>query len=213
MATSESDSGNSLSDDDMEKNGYDYDMYDDDYDGFCDYDDIAHLTSLRDSILGSTAPQLCDVPSIDIPSNYSIHLAMNSKPELSKNLNTPPPYVNDSLRMYLIAPPLVRRTVDTKKPCLSIDPTIDEFQSKNLSTPELYVGNIPYATKYFELKQWFIDLGHGVSRVDLKTNKVRIVHDFILLLKLLKAKISFREVLVLPSFGLILLPLRKMFYI
>jgi hypothetical protein len=102
---------------------------------------------------------------------------MNSKPEFSNNLNTPPPAVNDSLRMYLIAPPLVRRTADTKKPCLSIDPTIDDYQSTALSTPELYVGNLPNSTKQSELTSWFTnDTGHNVSRVEIKTNKVRIIH-------------------------------------
>jgi len=179
MTTLESESDNNLSDDDMDEMYDDAmndmnDGYDDDHDDLCEYDDIGRLTSLRDSILGNTAPKLLDVPSIDIPSNYSVHLAMNSKPQLSTNLNAPPPSVDDSLRTYLIAPPLIRRTVDTRKPCLSIDPTIDESQSNALSTPELYVGNISYATKWYELKNWFIDLGHGVSRVQLKTNKVRI---------------------------------------
>ena len=170
MTTSESES-----DDEMDT------MYDDtmcgDYDDFCEYDDIARLESVRDSILGTTTMELRNAPSIDIPSNYTVHLAMNSKPEVSNNLRAPPAAVNDSLRMYLIAPPLVRRTVDTLKPCLSIDPTIDDYQSTTLSTPELYVGNLPNSTTQAELKHWFTnDTGHNVSRVEVKTNRVRICH-------------------------------------
>jgi hypothetical protein len=97
---------------------------------------------------------------------------MNSKPDPSVNLNLSAPFVSDSLRMYLTAPPLVRQLVNTENHCLAIDPTIKESESQSLSTSELYIGNLPYAPKEVELKNWFISLGHGVSRVSLKTNKV-----------------------------------------
>jgi hypothetical protein len=223
MATSESESENNLSDDDQDENGSDDDLEengsddDDDENGFDDeleengsFDDLEENGS-NDDMNGMYDEFMNPVyDNDDDSSNSSDNLPTNSKRTRTENSNASPPIVNDSLRMYLIAPPLVRRTVDTKKPCLSIDPTIDELQSKALSTSELYVGNIPHDTKYFELKQLFIDLDYGVSRVNLKTNKVRIVHDFILLLATFIAKMSFRKVIPMPSFGLILLPLRKM---
>ena len=93
--------------------------------------------------------------------------------------------------MYLTAPPLIRKVASTGKHCLSIDPTIDESKSNSLSTSELYVGNVPYGAKWFELKNWFIGLGYGVSRVDMKTNKVRISSHFDVLLILIKVAYYF----------------------
>ena len=176
MATSESDSKNNLSNDGMVDDSYDnvLDGMHNDSDDLCEFDNVGHFTTLRNSISAKIAPDLLNAPAADVPADYSIQLAMNSKPEPSNTLYTPPPMIDDSLRMYLNAPPLVRRTVGTKTPCLSIDPTIDESQSNALSTSELYVGNIPSKAKWYELKKWFIDHGHGVSRVVLKTNPVRI---------------------------------------
>jgi hypothetical protein len=178
MSTSESESESNLSNGDMGEDGLDdttNGMYDDhDDDDFCDFDDTYRLTSLWDSIIEETAPSLLDVPSVPIPPNYSVHLAMNSKPHPSINSSSSVPFVDDSLGMYLIAPPLIRKKGNTGKHCLSIDPTIDESKSNSLSTSQLFVGNIPYDAKGFELRNWFIGLGYGVSRVELKTNKVQI---------------------------------------
>jgi hypothetical protein len=177
MSTSGSEPEDNPSDNDMNEDLFDDTMdgmYDDGDDDFCEFDDTNRLTSLWDAILRKTAPDLFEVPSVDIPSNYSVRLAMNSKPDPSVNLNLSAPFVSDSLRMYLTAPPLVRQLVNTENHCLAIDPTIKESESQSLSSPELYIGNLPYATKWPELKNWFISLGHGVTRVVLKANRVRI---------------------------------------
>ena len=64
------------------------DMYDDDddddNDGLHMFDDTDRFTSLWDSIMEQTAPDLLEVPPVDIPSNYSVRLAMNSKPSSFK---------------------------------------------------------------------------------------------------------------------------------
>jgi len=192
MLTSESEFESDLSDDDIEEDGFAHTMngiYDDDDDENDDFDmfnDNNHFTSLWDSIMEQTAPNLLEVPSVDIPTNYSVRLAMNSKPSDLINSNSSVPFVNDSLQLYLTAPPLIQKVASTGKNCLSIDPTISESNSNSLSTPQLYIGNLSYGVKWFELKNWFVGLGYGVSRVDLKTNKVSISSDIDVLLILIK---------------------------
>jgi hypothetical protein len=191
MLSSESEFESDQSDDDIEDDGFAdtmNDMYDvdDDNDDFDTFDDTDRFTSLWSSIIEQTAPDLLEVPPVDIPTNYSVHLAMNSKPSTSINSNSSVPFVNDSLQMYLTAPPLIQEVATTGKHCLSIDPTIGGSNSNSLSTPQLYVGNVPYGVQWVELKNWFIGLGYGVSRVDLKTNKVRIISHVDVLLMLIK---------------------------
>jgi len=171
MSTSELESENGEFDDDIEDYTFD-DIYDDD--DLCDFDDASHFASLCDLIFGKNASDLLEAPTADIPSNYSVRLAMDSQPHRSTTMSSHEPLVNDSLQMYLSAPPLIRKAPHTGKHSVALDPTIDESGSKSLSTPNLFVGNIPLRTKWFELKKWFIELGYGVSRVDLKSNKVGI---------------------------------------
>ena len=80
--------------------------------------------------------------------------------------------------MYLSAPPLIRKALHTEKHSLALDPTVNTAGTKSLPTPELFVGNIPFGTKWYELKNWFIGLGFNVSRVELKQNIVRISSYF-----------------------------------
>ena len=170
MSTSESDTETDFFDADDETNGieqsYDYD------EDFCDFEDVGRFTEMRDSILGKNIPSQSNVPTENIPQDYSIRLAMNAKAESADDLDPYKPVVDDSLRMYLTAPPLFRRAAGTNRACISIDPTADESQLDNLSTSELYVGNIPYGARWHELRDWFIGRGHGVSRVNLKSNRV-----------------------------------------
>lgn len=183
MSTSESDSDTDFSDDDggMGEIDIHYDFVDDD--DFCEFEDVGRFTEVRDSILGKHIPNQSNIPVEDIPQDYSIQLAMNTKAEPSNNLDPYKPVVDDSLRMYLTAPPLFRRAAGTNQACIAIDPTLDESHSNNLSTSELYVGNIPYQAKWYELKEWFIGRGHGVSRVTIKSNRVCRSLSFLLVLK------------------------------
>ncbi|CAF3656841.1 unnamed protein product [Rotaria sordida] len=183
MSKSESDFESNSSDDTMEDETFDdrmIDMYDDnDDDDYCNFDDTHHFMSLGDIILGEVTSDRFEVPLADIPSNYSVRLAMHSKPHRSVNLNSTTPFVNDSILTYLTAPPLIRKIGNTGKYCLAIDPTVDESGIISLSTPQLYVGNIPSDTKWQELKNWFIEQSYGVSRVDLKTNKKGARYAFV----------------------------------
>ena len=168
MAMTESDSEDDLSDNDDATD----EMNEDDDDDFCEFEDIGRLTDVRDSILGRKAAGVSKIPSETIPVDYSIRLAINPNSQSSATSDSSKPMIDDSLRMYLNAPPLVRRIANTNKACLSIDPTTDESQSNTLSTSELYVGNIDHDAKWYELRDWFIGRGHGVSRVIVKSNRV-----------------------------------------
>lgn len=176
MTTAKSDSENALSDNDDMMDDSDDDamngMNEDDEDDFCEFEDIGRLTKVRDSILGKKPSGVAKIATADIPVDYSIRLAMNSESESSSNSGSYKPMIDDSLRMYLNAPPLIRKVANTDRTCVSIDPTADESQSDSLSTPELYVGNITSQAKWYELRDWFSGRGHGVSRVNLKTNRV-----------------------------------------
>ena len=156
--------------------------YDDD--DICDFDDVNHFASLCSLILGNTASDLLKAPSAEIPLNYSVRLAVDSQPHDSTTMRSSELLVNDSLQMYLSAPPLIRKAPRTGTHSLAFDPTIDGSGSTSLSTSQLFVGNIPFVTKWYELRNWFIELGYGVSHVDLKTTKVGIrlyFHLFLIL--------------------------------
>jgi hypothetical protein len=198
MSTSESELENGEFDDDIEDYTFD-DIYNDD--DLCDFDDASHFASLCNLIFGKTASDLLEAPTADIPTNYSVRLAMDSQPHRSTTMSSHKPLVNDSLQMYLSAPPLIRKAPHTGTHSVALDPTIDESGSKSLSTPQLYVGNLHFSTKWSELGNWFVELGYGVSNVNLKTNKVGI-SSFFHLFPILKN--IFRKVLVTLSFALIL---------
>ncbi|CAF3432324.1 unnamed protein product [Rotaria sp. Silwood1] len=183
MSTSESEFESNSSDDSMEDDIIDdrmIDMHDDNnYDNYCDFDDTHHFTSLGNIILGEVVSDEFEIPLIDIPLNYSIHLAMHSEPRCSTNSILSIPFLNDSIQSYLTAPPLTRQIGSTGKYCVAIDPTIDESGITSLSTPQLYVGNIPSDTKWHNLKNWFIEHGYGVSYVELKNNRKGARYAFI----------------------------------
>ncbi|CAF4541298.1 unnamed protein product, partial [Rotaria sp. Silwood2] len=175
MSTSESEFENNSSDDTMADEIVDdrmIDMDDDnDYDDYCDFDDTDHFTSLEDMIFEESKSEHFEVPLVDIPLNYSVRLAMHSEPHRSVNSNLLTQFVNDSILTYLTAPPLIRQIGNTGKYCLAIDPTVDDSGTTSLSTSQLYIGNVPSNTKWYDLKKWFIEQGYGVSHVDLKTNR------------------------------------------
>ncbi|CAF3011472.1 unnamed protein product [Rotaria sp. Silwood2] len=104
----------------------------------------------------------------------AFHLVRHCTPNGSTNSNSSTPFLSDSLKIYLNAPPLIREIRNTGTYCLVMDPIADESERMPLSTSQLYVGNIPYAVKWYHLKNWFAERGCNVSRVDMKTNQVRI---------------------------------------
>ena len=145
-------------------------LMDDDYDpdgdeDFYSFEDDARHTEICNAIMGKNAPGLSNVPKTNIPEDYSIRLAMNSQPESLNTSDSSKPIIDDSLRMYLAAPPLVRKMTGKNKACLSIDPTIDESQPDSLTKSELFVGNVSPGVKAHEVKNWFISHGYGVSHV------------------------------------------------
>lgn len=168
MTSSESDSENDFFDIDA-MGDFDDGMLDlmndsDDEDPYS-YEDEARHTEIRNAIMGQNASDLSNVPKTDIPEDYSIRLAMNSQGEFWKTSDLSKPVIDDSLRMYLAAPPLVRKAAGKNKACLAIDPTIDDSQTDSLSKSQLFVGNVSPGMKSHELRNWFISQGFGVSEV------------------------------------------------
>ena len=199
MAVFEWDSDYSLLSDD--------DIIDND-DDFRKFEDDVRLAEVRNSILGKNIPDMSKIPTANTSVDYSIRLAMNTKDEPSATSDSSNLMIDDSLRMYLTAPPLVRRTIGQRKACLSIDPTIDESDPTALAKSELFVGNIPYNAKQHELKNWFINRGYGVIHVHLQNNKVYHFLEFQVFLKMML--FSSREVLAMLLFDLIRLLRREM---
>ncbi|UJR27682.1 hypothetical protein I4U23_008960 [Adineta vaga] len=153
-------------------------MYNDG-DDYCDFGDTGRFTSLYQLILGKTASDLVNVDEVEIPTGYIVHLAINSQNDYSANVTSSELLVNDSLQMYLSAPPLIRKAPRSDIYCLSLDPMVDENGLKPLSTAELYIGNLPGNTRWFELKNWFQQFGFGVSHVSIKRNKIGATYAFV----------------------------------
>lgn len=144
-----------------------------DFDDECDFEDLGHFSLLYERILG-TAPS--DIPQADpahIPADYILQQALSNPLAPSTSRASSSLLVDDSLHMYLHAPPLLRKARRANRHCLALDPTIDDRGMKTLATPELHIGNLPYGTKWAELKGYLEQTGYRVSRVDVKVNKVR----------------------------------------
>ncbi|CAF2105210.1 unnamed protein product [Rotaria magnacalcarata] len=155
---------------------------DNDYDDDYDFDDTNHFTKLINVILRQARLDGFEIPSVDIPTNYAVRTAMTSNLHDLTMLNTSAAFVNDSLRMYLTAPPLVRKKPNTEKYCFASDLTPDESEKKVSTNSAIYVGNLPPNIVWQDLKNWFIEQGYPVNHVDMKTNKVGVDLRFNLLL-------------------------------
>ncbi|CAF1184734.1 unnamed protein product [Rotaria sordida] len=109
----------------------------------------------------------------------AFHLVRHRTSNGSTNSNSSTPFLSDSLKIYLNAPPLIREIHNTGTYCLVIDPIADESERMPLSTPQLYVGNIPYSAKWYDLRNWFAERGCNVSRVDMKKNQKGAHYAFV----------------------------------
>jgi len=165
MSSSESDDSIDELDDSSD------DMYDD---GLLDLDDTNHLTSLFNSLLSAGKPEISTVPSVDKLSSQTIRSAFGVSPRSSSGITASSSIFDDSIRSYVEAPPLFQPTANLSTYYLSIDPTVNQADSNPLASEKLFVANVSYEATWLELKDFFINLGYNVIRVDLPNSHKKV---------------------------------------
>jgi hypothetical protein len=159
MSSSESDDSIDELDDSSD------DMYD---------DDISHLTSLFNSLLSAEKPEISIVPSVDKLSSHTIRSAFGVSSGSSAGTTASSSIFDDSIRSYVEAPPLFQPTANLSTYYLSIDPTVTQADSNPLASENLFIANVNYVAKWSALRDFFINLGYNVIRVDLPNNHKKV---------------------------------------
>jgi hypothetical protein len=148
----------------------DNDIYNKEYDGLPNLDDISHLTSLYNSLLSAEKSDVSTIPPVDKFSSDSIRSAFEVSSSSSSITIASSLIFDDSIRSYIEAPTLFQPTVNLSPYYSSIDSIVNQLNPNPLASDKLYVGNINYEANLRDLKEFFINLGYKVIRVDLPKN-------------------------------------------
>jgi hypothetical protein len=141
----------------------DDDMYDDNDEEITNLDDANHLTSLFNS-MPSSGSQI---------ENDSSHMIIRSAFGVSDQLAVASSSIfGDSIRSYIEAPLLFQLKENQSPYYLSIDRNVN--QTDLIGSEKMYIGNINYSATSNELKQFLINLGYKVIRVELPRSPHRV---------------------------------------
>jgi hypothetical protein len=158
-----------------ESEDFDKDMCDDDADGIMDLDDASHLLSLFNSNPSTGRSDISAVPQIENLPSHTIRSAFSVS---SRSTVASSSIFGDSIHSYIEAPSLFEPRTNLSSYYLSIDPNMNQSDLNPLGSNKLFVGNIAYVATYREVKEFFINLGYNVIRVDLPNSQKKVNSHF-----------------------------------
>jgi hypothetical protein len=145
-------------------------------DGIMNIDNTSRLTLFFDSTPSTSTPDISVVPQIE---NDPCHTIRSAFGILSHSTVASLSNFGDSIHSYVEASSLFQPRVNLSPYYLSIDPTINQSDSNPLASEKLFVANIVYVVTSSELKQFLINLGYKVIRVNLPNNHKKVnSHSF-----------------------------------
>jgi hypothetical protein len=151
-------------------------IYDDNDDDIMNLDDTSHLTSFFDSTLSTGTPAISAVTQVENDSSYTIRSAFGVS---SHSTVASSSIFGDSIHSYVEAPSLFQPRGNLSPYYLSIDSTVNKSDSNGLGSEKFFVANINYVATSRELKEFFINFGYKVIRVDRPENHKKVnSHSF-----------------------------------